>query len=166
MVHCSKGHENPEGQPYCGECGERLMPGPEVSAPNAQADTTTGLVTFKCGYCQAEQQGAAGADSFQCTGCHRTVFFAKCLKCGTESHVDAKSTRWLCSGCGVYTDTPSVLLASRTSEGTAKCPRCGGTSFQPRRKISTKVMFGLSSLAGRPRYVECVTCGAMYRRPN
>src|SRR2546430_335028 len=121
MVHCSKGHENPEGQPYCGECGERLTPGPhEVSAPNAQADTTTGLVTFKCGYCQAEQQAAAGGDSFQCNGCYRTVFFVKCLKCGTESHVDAKTARWQCSGCGAITDTPSVLHASSTVQRTPK----------------------------------------------
>ena len=48
--------------------------------------------------------------------------------------------------------------------GNPVCDRCGGTEFVPRRKTSTKVAFGLMSLAGRPRHIECVRCGKMHRR--
>lgn len=52
-----------------------------------------------------------------------------------------------------------------SKNGVPTC-KCGGTSFVPRRKTSTKVMFGALSLAGSPKHVECVTCGQMYDRPN
>ena len=61
---------------------------------------------------------------------------------------------------------PTVEGPVPTSNGVPTCSRCNGTSFVPRRKTSTKVMFGAMSLAGRPRHVECVTCGQMYLRPN
>lgn len=35
-------------------------------------------------------------------------------------------------------------------QGVPTCSQCGGTSFVPRRKTSTKVMFGLTSLAADP----------------
>jgi hypothetical protein len=57
---------------------------------------------------------------------------------------------------------PVVSIGS----GVPSCPKCGGTSFVPRRKTSTKLMFGVASLAGRPHHMECVTCGRLYSRPN
>ena len=50
--------------------------------------------------------------------------------------------------------------------GQPVCSICGGTSFLPRRKTSTKLMFGLVSLVGRPQHIECVACGHLYKRPN
>jgi hypothetical protein len=49
--------------------------------------------------------------------------------------------------------------------GVPTCPRCGGTQFTARR-TSTKVMFGVSSLIGKPKHVECEVCGARYVRRN
>lgn len=50
--------------------------------------------------------------------------------------------------------------------GVPTCSKCGGTQFTARRKTSTKVMFGLASLAGKPHHVECEVCGQRYARPN
>ena len=50
--------------------------------------------------------------------------------------------------------------------GVPTCVLCGGTQFTARRKTSTKVMFGLSSLLGKPQFVECEACGARYQRLN
>ena len=48
--------------------------------------------------------------------------------------------------------------------GVPTCAKCGGRSFAPRYKTSTKVKFGFASLAGPPMHVECVTCGQLYDR--
>ncbi len=53
-----------------------------------------------------------------------------------------------------------------SKNGAPTCAKCGGTSFTPRRKTSTKVMFGALSLVAAPKHVECVTCGQLYTRPN
>jgi hypothetical protein len=53
-----------------------------------------------------------------------------------------------------------------TTSGVPTCAKCNGTSFVPRRKTSTKLLWGVASLAGKPKHVECVTCGQMYTRPN
>jgi hypothetical protein len=58
------------------------------------------------------------------------------------------------------------MAAIPQKNGVPTCAKCNGTSFVPRRKTSTKVMFGVASLAGKPKNVECVTCGQMYERPN
>jgi len=50
--------------------------------------------------------------------------------------------------------------------GQPVCSSCGGTSFIPRRKMCTKLVFGLVSLVGRPQHIECVACGRLYKRPN
>jgi len=50
--------------------------------------------------------------------------------------------------------------------GVPTCAKCGGTQFTARRKTSTKVMWGVYSLAGTPHNVECEVCGQRYRRPN
>lgn len=57
-----------------------------------------------------------------------------------------------------------VAASQGATGGALACPNCGGTSFVPRRRTATKVAFGVASLAGRPRHVECVTCGAMFKR--
>ncbi|MFA5882218.1 MAG: hypothetical protein WDA60_00010 [Acidimicrobiia bacterium] len=44
------------------------------------------------------------------------------------------------------------------------CPKCGGTSFVVRRKRSTKLAFGLASMLGKAKHVECVTCGTLHKR--
>jgi hypothetical protein len=51
-----------------------------------------------------------------------------------------------------------------SSGGTPTCSKCGGTQFKAKRKTSTKVMFGVASLAGKAQHVECVVCGTMYKR--
>jgi hypothetical protein len=57
----------------------------------------------------------------------------------------------------------AAYQASRVSirDGVPTCSKCGGTQFTARRKTSTKVMFGLASLAGRPHHVECDVCGQL-----
>jgi hypothetical protein len=57
-------------------------------------------------------------------------------------------------------------MAVPIKNGVPTCARCGGTQFTARRKTSTKVMFGVASLAGKPKFVECEVCGARYRRVN
>jgi hypothetical protein len=37
MVQCSRGHENPDSQAFCGACGERLGPGPDASDSRSSA---------------------------------------------------------------------------------------------------------------------------------
>jgi hypothetical protein len=45
-MRCSSGHDNPEGQPFCGQCGESLrttaseVPATEPGAPDDSADLT------------------------------------------------------------------------------------------------------------------------------
>jgi hypothetical protein len=53
-----------------------------------------------------------------------------------------------------------------TKHGVPTCSSCGGTQFTARRKTSTKVLFGVASLAGKPKFVECEVCGKQYKRPN
>ncbi len=49
-------------------------------------------------------------------------------------------------------------------DGLPTCDKCGGRSFTPRHKTSTKVKFGFASLAGPPMHLECDTCGRLYER--
>jgi len=63
----------------------------------------------------------------------------------------------------------SSTVSSRAvpiKNGVPTCSKCGGTQFTARRKTSTKVMFGLASLAGKPKFVECEVCGARCKRTN
>ena len=50
------------------------------------------------------------------------------------------------------------------SPGNPVCDRCGGTVFNPKRRTSTKMAFGVLSLAGSPKHLECVRCGGMIKR--
>lgn len=67
---------------------------------------------------------------------------------------------------GKRVSVPLTQVATRPADapGALACPRCGGTQFVPRRRTATKVAFGVASLVGRPHHVECVTCGAMFKR--
>lgn len=48
--------------------------------------------------------------------------------------------------------------------GVPTCGKCNGTQFQPKRKTSTKLMFGVTSMLAQAKHVACVTCGTMYAR--
>ena len=65
---------------------------------------------------------------------------------------------------GARGSRPPLSTVGRPTNRGLACPKCGGTSFVPRRKTSTKVAVGVLSLAGRPHNVECVTCGTLYKR--
>ena len=65
---------------------------------------------------------------------------------------------------GKRVNVPLAQVAQPAAAGGLACPGCGGMSFVPRRRMATKVAFGVASLAGRPHWVECVTCGAMFKR--
>jgi hypothetical protein len=44
------------------------------------------------------------------------------------------------------------------------CPRCGGTSFKAVRSIGRKVTLGFASLLTSANEVQCVMCGAKFKR--
>ncbi len=44
------------------------------------------------------------------------------------------------------------------------CPKCGGTQFKAVRSTGRKVALGLASLLTSANQVECVTCGAKFKR--
>jgi len=66
-----------------------------------------------------------------------------------------------CAKCGPRFDKAKV-----TPKPTAACPRCGSANLVPRRKTSTKVVFGFASLLGRAKHAECASCGYLVKRPN
>ena len=55
---------------------------------------------------------------------------------------------------------PSIIQA----DGSLRCPKCGGTQFGARRSTAMKVGFGIGSLLATPNQVQCVACGAKYKR--
>jgi hypothetical protein len=48
------------------------------------------------------------------------------------------------------------------------CPRCGGRQFRLKRRLGRGFLrgglIGAAVAASKPQAVECVTCGAVYRR--
>ena len=119
--------------------------------------------------------------------CHRTKVLVRCNSCGIGLGTDDAATVMDCPDCrgAKWPDSTPFLTSNNIIEvgralpargerkkpvarslATTGCPRCGGTQFLPRRKTSTKVMFSILSVVAAPKHVECVACGAMWRRPN
>ena len=124
---------------HCGEYLDTADPPPEDPAPEAPKTSGSGWFQERSGRWVCKDH--SDPDCLTCTGRH-----------GPQRSTSPRGSLerdYLVRKNGVIT-----------------CARCGGTSFVPRRRTGTKVMFGLASLAGRPRHVECVTCGALYQRPN
>jgi hypothetical protein len=168
--------------PWCGEtilavakkckhCGEFLTDGRSDSAeqttsPEEDLDLPEGWLPTKSGGGDPLWVCSAHGRSSVCPDCGRAPAAAPppgaCLSAdqlhgrGVPSFKPSDRSRKL----GAAAAGTAIPLKN----GVPTCARCGGTSFVPRRKTSTKVVFGVASLAARPHHVECVTCGALYDR--
>jgi hypothetical protein len=62
----------------------------------------------------------------------------------------------------VFGGTPKYKTVPKP-DGVPTCT-CGSNQFKAKRKTSTKALFGVASLAGKAQHIECVVCGALYKR--
>lgn len=59
-------------------------------------------------------------------------------------------------------------VGDRGDDGTLRCPKCGGTSFDAKRSGKAKVIGGLTvgvgALLAPKSRVKCETCGTVFKR--
>lgn len=58
--------------------------------------------------------------------------------------------------------------ARRDDDGTLRCPKCGGTQFEPKRSFTGKAIgvatVGVGAVLAPKSRVRCVTCGKEFKR--
>ena len=116
-VECSQNHPNPDGQLYCGMCGERIAVHPASSAvgPTPAADSslndervgssspqrpTPNVPCAYCGNALTLNRDVDGPPRFNCWTCGRSPEYRGCAKCDWVGQVNSYLATFTCPNCG------------------------------------------------------------------